>query len=185
MPGASAGVCPANVPAALQPYCSTITRARQRGTTSGSTSSFTNQPYTTIIIPDFSFGSETTDYPVNYLWWMINEIYNGRAPEFFPQDRMSAAKEAITALVNQLTVDGQDPKLKFGLARYNSDNGGSVYVRAALNNKAQILAAINDANDANSLPAELTAGGLTPLSETLVDVARYLAGDSLFGTYPV
>ncbi|MEX2208743.1 MAG: hypothetical protein WEF50_21210, partial [Myxococcota bacterium] len=175
MPGASSGVCSPFVPASLQATCSTTDRSRNR--TSGGALS---RPYTTITLPDYSYGSQTTDYPVNYLWWMLNEIYHSRQPEFPPQDRLLAAKQAVTALVNQMNVDGQDPKVKFGLARYQSDNGGYVAIPASLTSKTAILTALDNVTDST----EFTANGVTPLSETLVDVARYLAGSSLFGTYP-
>jgi type IV pilus assembly protein PilY1 len=48
-----------------------------------------------------------------------------------------------------------------------------VVVPADLNNKTSLLAAV----------ATLPASGSTPLSETLVDVGRYLAGSSLLGSY--
>jgi type IV pilus assembly protein PilY1 len=200
VPGAVSGACPALVPTSIYTgaaaskggACTTVPRNRVRaGGVAGAVSPVTPSLMTTIVLPDFSFDDPndpnnpiTTDYATNYLWWFLNEIYSSRVPEFLPQDRMLAAKQSITSLVNQMNVDGQDPKVKFGLARYNGDNGGSVYVPASLNSKPLILAALNDANDAGGLPAELFAAGLTPLSETLVDVARYLAGDSDFGTYP-
>jgi len=185
MPGAVAGSCPALVPTAIYTgagaanggSCTTINRNRNR--TSGGALS---RPYTTIILPNFSNGgSATTDYPVNYLWWMLNEIYLGRSPEFIPQDRLLAAKQAVRALVNQMNVDGQDPKVKFGLARYLGDNGGYVVVPASMTSKAAIMTATDSVVDSTELPAS----GVTPLSETLVDVARYLAGSQLFGTYPL
>jgi Tfp pilus tip-associated adhesin PilY1 len=161
----------ASVPAGLT--CSTTTRARSR-TSGGALSS----PYTVITFPDVSYTS-TTDYPVNYIWWLAQEIYLGRAPQFIPQDRNSAAKQAVSDLVNAINVDGNPPRVKFGLARYSEnagdDNGGYVVVPADLNNKAALLATL----------ATLPASGNTPLSETLVDVGRYLAGSDRLGTYPV
>jgi Tfp pilus tip-associated adhesin PilY1 len=180
MPSAVAGSCPPGVPTPLRASCTTVNRNRIRGTTAGSTSSFTSQPYTTIILPNYSINGQKTDYPVNYLWWLMNEIYLGNTPvPFIDQDRNGAGRQAITNLVNDVNVDGLPPKVKFGLARYSEnagdDNGGYVIVPAALNNKATLLDAIT-----NQLPAS----GNTPLSETLVDVARYLAGADKFGTYP-
>ncbi len=186
MPGAAAGSCPALVPTALYTgaggSCTTINRNRQRGTTVAGTATFTSRPYTTIVLPNFSAaaGGATTDYPANYLWWMLNEIYNNRTPAFIAQDRMVAAKQAVTALVNQMNVDGQNPRVKFGLARYSGENGGYIVVPASLTSKAAILTAIDNVSDSTELPAS----GLTPLSEALVDVARYLAGSSRFGDYP-
>ena len=69
-------------------------------------------------------------------------------------------------------------KVKFGLARYSEnagdDNGGYVVVPPDLNNKATILSTL----------ATLPASGNTPLSETLVDVGRYLAGADRISPYP-
>ncbi len=193
MPGAVAGSCPALVPAAFKPplaaasTCTTTTRNRLRGSACGTGCASTPSLYTTIILPDYTFSTQTTYYPVNHLWWMLNEIYNNRSPEFIAQDRLAAAKQAVTQLINQMNVDGQDPKVKFGLAQYNSsEQGGHVVVPATLTNKNALLAALNNtaANTPLPGPIGLTASGRTPLSETLVDVARYLAGASLFGTYP-
>jgi len=179
MPGAVAGSCPAGVPAELQATCTTVNRNRIRGTTTGSTSSFTSQPYTTITLPNYSVAPGVTDYPVNFIWWMLNEIYLGNTPvPFIAQDRNVAAKQAIVTLVDDVNVDGLPPKVKFGLARYSEnagdDNGGFAVVPAELNNKDAIKAAV----------LALPASGNTPLSETLVDVGRYLAGADRLGTYP-
>ncbi|MBM4335552.1 MAG: hypothetical protein FJ108_06510 [Deltaproteobacteria bacterium] len=157
-----------NVPSGLT--CSTTNRARRRegGTT-------VSQPFTTVTLPDVSYTS-TSLYSPNYLFWIMNEIYKGNTPvNFIAQDRLAAAKQAVTALVNEMNVDGQDPKVKFGLARYDgvNNNGGYVVVPADLNNKTSLLAAVTT----------LPASGSTPLSETLVDVGRYLAGSSLLGSY--
>ena len=159
----------ANVPSDFT--CSTATRVRRR---EGSVTT-TSQPYTTITTPDLSFTS-TTLYSPNYLWWMVNEIYKGTVPvPFIAQDRLAAAKQAVTTLMNAMNVDFQPPKVKFGLARYegNTNNGGFVVVPADINSKAAILVKLtNNPSDPNGLDAN----GSTPLSETLVDVGRYLAG---------
>ncbi len=152
--------------------CTTVTRNRLR---EGGSS--VSQPYTTITVPDVSYTS-TSLYPPNYLYWMMNEIYLGHTPvETIPQDRLAAAKESISTLIDQTNVDGQPAKVKFGLARYKDDatddNGGYVVVAPALDNKAALLAAI----------AALPANGSTPLSETLVDVGRFYAGASRLGAY--
>lgn len=162
----------ANVPTALG--CTTANRARQRMSPTGSTST----PYTTITFPDVSLTS-TTNYPVNYIWWLAQEIYLGRTPiTYMNQDRIAAAKQAVASLVDSINIDGMPPRVKFGLARYSEnagdDNGGYIVVPADLNNKASLLATL----------AGLPASGNTPLSETLVDVGRYLAGADRLGAYP-
>jgi len=158
----------ANVPAGI----SCTTAARNRKKTSTTTVS---QPYSIITFPDVSFTS-TTDYPPNYLWWMMQQIYLGKTPvNFIPQDRNGAGKDAITQLINNINIDGQPPRVKFGLARYDSgSNGGYTVVVPDLNNKTTLLSTL----------ANLPASGGTPLSETLVDVGRYLAGADKLGKYP-
>jgi len=153
--------------------CSTASRSRKKTSTTS-----VSQPYTIITMPDVSFTS-TTDFPINYLWWMLQEIYLGRVPvPYINQDRNGAAKQAVAAVVNAINIDGEAPRVKFGLARYHEDtgddNGGYVLVPPDLNNKATLLAALNN----------IPASGSTPLSETLVDVARYLAGADKLGPYP-
>ena len=61
-----------------------------------------------------------------------------------------------------------------------ASNGGYIVVPASLTNKVALLAAINNANTAN--PHGLPSNGGTPLSETLVDVGRYLSGTSQLGS---
>ena len=153
--------------------CTQSTRARNR-TSGGALSS----PYTVITFPDVSY-SNTTDYPINYIWWLAQELYLGRTPvTYINQDRNGAAKQAVADVVNSINVDGFPAKVKFGLARYSEnagdDNGGYTVVVPDLNNKAAVLAAI----------ATFPASGNTPLSETLVDVGRYLAGADKLGQYP-
>ena len=191
MPGAMAGSCPAGVPSSIYTgvgaanggTCTTINRNRIRGSASGSTSSFTSAPYTTITLPDVSFTS-TTDYPINYVWWLLNEIYLGNVPvPYIAQDRNLAAKIAVKALINQMNVNGQEPKIQFGIARYDgsASNGGYVVVEPSLTNKALLLSTIGD------LTSGLDAAGSTPLSETLVDVGRYIRGGGTgawLGQYP-
>ncbi|HTO07447.1 MAG TPA: PilC/PilY family type IV pilus protein [Myxococcota bacterium] len=157
-----------NVPAGWT--CSTTTRARKKTSTTT-----VSQPYTVITAPDVSFTS-TTDYPPNYLWWIVQQIYLGHTPvPFIAEDRNGAGKDAITQLVNNVNIDGQPDRVKFGLSRYDSgSNGGYTVVVPDLNNKATLLSTL----------ASLPASGGTPLSETLVDTARYLAGADKLGKYP-
>jgi hypothetical protein len=95
MPDAVAGSCPPGVPADLQATCTTEDRDRK---VEGGT--VVSQPYTTIVLPDYTYNS-TTYYAPNYLWWMLNEIYLENTPvPFIAQDRMTAAKQAVTSLVH-------------------------------------------------------------------------------------
>jgi type IV pilus assembly protein PilY1 len=159
------------VPAGLT--CTTANRNRNR-TSGGAVST----PYTIITFPDVSY-TLTTNYPVNYLWWIAQEIFKGNVPiAYINQDRNGAAKQAIAQLVNDINVDGFPPRVKFGLFRYSEntgdDNGGFTVVPADLNNKTTFLSTL----------ATLPASGNTPLSESLVDLGRYLAGTDRLGTYP-
>ena len=159
----------ASVPAGLT--CTTASRARKKTSTTTTT-----QPYTVITFPNVSFTPNTLVTP-NYMWWMMQQIYNGNTgiTLYMGQDRNGGAKQALTNLVNAINVDGMPPRVKFGLARYQpSGNGGYVLIPPDLNNKTALLAAI----------ANVPASGGTPLSETLVDIARYFAGADKFGTYP-
>ncbi|HTO69663.1 MAG TPA: PilC/PilY family type IV pilus protein [Myxococcota bacterium] len=159
----------ANVPAGLT--CSTASRARKKTSTTSTT-----QPYTIITFPNVSF-TPNTDVPPNYMWWMMQQIYKGNTSIqlYMGQDRNGGAKQALTNLVNAINIDGQTPRVKFGLARYQSSgNGGYVLIPPDLNNKTALLAAI----------ASVPASGGTPLSETLVDIGRYFAGADKLGDYP-
>jgi Tfp pilus tip-associated adhesin PilY1 len=133
--------------------------------------------YYTITQADWSTSS-TTLFPQNYLWWIVQEIYKGATPvPVIPQDRLAAAKDAVAQLVDATNQDGYPAKVKFGLARYDSgSNGGYVVVPAALDNKTTLLSTLND-------PNLMPASGGTPLSETLVDVARYFGGADTLGSY--
>jgi type IV pilus assembly protein PilY1 len=157
-----------NVPAGI--ICSTTTRARKKTSTTS-----VSQPYTTLTWPDVSF-TGTTDVPPNYIWWTLQQIYLGHTPvPYSGEDRNGAGKDAITQLVNNVNIDGQPDRVEFGLARYDSGaNGGYTVVVPALGNKSTLLSTL----------ANLPASGSTPLSETLVDVARYLAGADKLGKYP-
>jgi Tfp pilus tip-associated adhesin PilY1 len=152
---------------------SPVSRTREHETTD------TTGLYYTINVPDWSTSS-TTIFPPNYWWWILQELYDGATPvPVIPQDRLAAAKEAVETLVETTNPDGFDPKVKFGLARYDSGgNGGFMVVPVALDNKSDLLTTLNDAT-------LMPANGGTPLSETLVDVARYFAGSDPIGSYPV
>ncbi|MFI5314880.1 MAG: pilus assembly protein [Myxococcota bacterium] len=151
--------------------CSTAARNRKK-----TSSTTVSQPYTIITFPNVSTGGATTDVPPNYMWWMMQQIYLGKSPVLYMgQDRNNAAKQAITTLVNNVNLNGLPDKVKFGLARYStSGNGGYIVVPPTLGNKTVLLSTI----------AGLPATGGTPLSETLVDVGRYLAGADKLGSYP-
>jgi len=159
----------ANVPTGLT--CTTTTRARKKTSTTS-----TNTPYTVITFPNVSFTPNTMVTP-NYMWWMMQQIYKGNTgiTLYMGQDRNGGGKQALANVVNAINVTGMPPRVKFGLARYKSDSsGGYILVPPALNNTTTLLAALN----------AIPASGGTPLSETLVDIARYYAGADKLGNYP-
>jgi type IV pilus assembly protein PilY1 len=133
-----------------------------------------------ITLPNYhSLG--TTWWPENYLNWLLPRLIDADTTnDTFPTEvRMDAGKDVLAQVVNDINPDVVDDPLdssptytenvRFGLARYNSDIGGYMSNGVANGNKATLLTAIS----------ALPASGFTPLSETLVDVARYFAGTRL------
>jgi len=87
-----------------------------------------------------------------------------------PRTRISVAKEVITTIIN----DTDD--VRFGLMRFNYDQGGYI-VQECGTDKTTLI------NSINSLPAS----GWTPLAETLAEAGLYFAGKESWyndiGTY--
>ena len=116
--------------------CTTVNRNRMRGTTAGSTTSFTQQALHHDH-PARRLVREHDRLPAsNYLWWMLNEIYLGTRLSRVHRRRTACSRRSRRSRrsINQMNVDGQDPKVKFGLARYDgaASNGGYVVVPASL-----------------------------------------------------
>lgn len=86
------------------------------------------------------------------------------------RSRISVAKEVITTIIN----DTDD--VRFGLMRFNNDQGGHI-VQECGTDKTTLI------NSVNSLPAS----GWTPLAETLAEAGLYFAGKESWyndtGTY--
>jgi type IV pilus assembly protein PilY1 len=99
--------------------------------------------------------------------------------------RVQVAHDAVTALIDELYPDdgagGYTATVRLGLTVFRSDNqGGNVVVGIADNNKASLNTQVD-----NVVTQVLGGNGTyTPLSEALVDIGRYFAGEHGFGSYP-
>jgi type IV pilus assembly protein PilY1 len=151
---------------------------------------------TIIDVPD-----ESTYWSPNYIHWFMKRLATtGQFPSGLPlENRKMAAKRVLKDIINEVNPTQPDgtveQRVRFGLARmhtttpadsFASSNGGFVVEPIATNNKAALLATLRS--------SKILAPGLarTPLSESLIDVARYFAGNFLnplnrngFGQYPV
>ncbi len=135
----------------------------------------------TFKIPSLN-GSRTL-WSENYLSFLVRYMrLNGSLPADMPNEtRIDGGKRVIEDLINTINPDdastlGYQERVRFGMARLDRDGeGGYVVEPIADGNKASVISTLN------SLPA----GGVTPVSEALVDVARYFVGtlDPL-GSYP-
>jgi len=128
--------------------------------------------------------NESTYWSPNYIHWFMKQLANtGKFPTDFPlETRKMAAKRVLKDIVEELNptkLDGTvDQRIRFGLARMHttdgsltaSSNGGYVVEPIADNNKSQILATLRSSKISAPPYAR------TPLSETLIDVARYFVG---------
>jgi len=79
--------------------------------------------------------------------------------------RMIVAKAAMKTLI----TDPENANIDFGLMRFNSSSGG--YVIAGLGETGSNLT--------NAIDSKISAGGSTPLSETLWEAYQYLSGNPL------
>jgi hypothetical protein len=132
---------------------------------------------------NFDTPNEVTYWAPNYLHWILKRAAAGTLPSNIPlETRKMAAKRVIKDIikeVNPTRPDGTiDQRVRFGLARMHdtqgggSDwNGGFVVEPIADNNRPALLTALTG--------SKIDAPGYarTPLSESLVDVARYFVGN--------
>jgi type IV pilus assembly protein PilY1 len=88
--------------------------------------------------------------------------------------KMVIAKNVINKLVDDINPDGQPERVRFGLAKFNGNDGGTILVPIGSNNKSTMVTEVN----------AVSAGGYTPLSEALVDIGRYFASGFTMGNYP-
>jgi type IV pilus assembly protein PilY1 len=88
--------------------------------------------------------------------------------------KMVIAKNVINKLLDDINPDGKPERVRFGLAKFNGNDGATILVPIGSNNKSTLVTAVNG----------VSAGGYTPLSEALVDVGRYFASGYPMGDYP-
>jgi len=91
-----------------------------------------------------------------------NYCYSGGYWVTCSDSRMSVAKTAIKSLI----TDPENSNIDFGLMRFNGNDGG--YVIAGLGEST--------ANLTSAIDNKISAGGNTPLSETLWEAYLYLSG---------
>jgi type IV pilus assembly protein PilY1 len=99
--------------------------------------------------------------------------------------RTEVARDAVLDLIDGLYPDdgsgGYTATVRLGLTSFNStSSGANVRVGIASNNKQDLI------DETNAITNSVLSGGgtWTPLSETLVDIGRYFAGQHGFGFYP-
>ena len=93
--------------------------------------------------PDLTLGSGKTRWSLNYLNWLFTQILNGTTPAIPDQDRLTAAREATKALIDDVNPDdgsgGYDENVRFGIATFDYDKGGFVRVRTGPGNKSSLM----------------------------------------------
>ncbi len=123
----------------------------------------------------------TTRWAWNYLNWLLPRLLDADASNnAYPQDvRVDAGRDVFKNLLDSINPNVVDDpfdssptyteNVRFGLARFQGNDGGYVLEGIASGNKAGIITKIDAFNPS----------GNTPLSETLVDIGRYFAGTRL------
>ncbi len=118
--------------------------------------------------------SQTTLWSFNYVNYILNFMRNnaGVLPPLIAERRTDGGKRVVADLIRTINPDlstgGYDERVRFGLSRYNSSSVGGYVVQPFANgNRDLVITTLNG----------LPASGGTPLSETLVDVARYFTGE--------
>jgi type IV pilus assembly protein PilY1 len=144
--------------------------------------------------------NETTYWSSNYVHWFMKQLAStGSMPANLPmENRKMAAKRVLKNLIKQLNPtrpDGTiDQQIRFGLARmhtqgsqpFEASNGGYVVQPIADGNTSALLTTLRSSTISTPGYAR------TPLSESLIDVARYFVGSYTdpegrvgLGPYPV
>ena len=118
--------------------------------------------------------SQTTLWSTNYVNYVLAfmKANGGALPPLIDERRTDGGKRVVADLIRTINPDlatgGYDERVRFGLARYNSSSVGGFVVQPFTNgNRDLVISTLNG----------LPASGGTPLSETLVDVARYFTGE--------
>ncbi len=124
----------------------------QRG---GDVDPFTDEDDDEVAWGSWPTSQSVTMYDGNYLNYLGN-------PVLVQDSRINIVNNTATAILN--SIDG----INVGIMRFNDRDGGPVILAMSDldTNRANILATING----------ITAGGRTPVSETLYEAARYWRG---------
>ncbi|MGH0030898.1 MAG: pilus assembly protein, partial [Myxococcota bacterium] len=103
--------------------------------------------------------------------------------------RIEIAGDAVKTLINNLYPDdgsgGYTATVRLGLSRFDptgTRNGGQLVEAISDTNKTALLNAVDTIVADRLAPGAPGTG--TPLSEALVDMGRYFAGEHGFGSYP-
>ncbi len=118
--------------------------------------------------------AQNTLWSVNYVNYVLLSMRNngGVVPPLIAERRTDGGKRVVADLIRTINPDlatgGYDERVRFGLARYNSSSVGGYVVQPFANGNRDLVI---------STLGTLPASGGTPLSETLVDVARYFTGE--------
>jgi type IV pilus assembly protein PilY1 len=139
-----------------------------------STECYVSGSWVYITIADVEGTFEESWFSNNYAHWWALQLMNAGSQGFGPipkQTRRQGAKEAVDILVDSINPDnasgGYDETVRFGLARFDLENGGYVVEPIAKGNKTTLLTTL----------ANMKLGIYTPLSESLVDIGRYFVGE--------
>ncbi len=118
-----------------------------------------------------------SEYSGHYLNWYFGNYdghpttgWSARKPvsSGSVQTRLEIAKASAASVISGLPVSSTQPVVRLGLSTYNNGNGGTL-LRGMTNldttHRSNVISSIN----------ALSAGGNTPLAETLADIGRYMA----------
>jgi type IV pilus assembly protein PilY1 len=127
---------------------------------------------------------QATHIPPNVMILLDNSQSMDAALE--SSTRTEIARDAVLDMIEVVYPDdgagGYDATVRLGLAIFDTsgaDNGADIMVPIADNNKAAMIAEVQD----TAVEVLANNGTFTPLSEALVDVGRYFAGTHGFGEY--
>lgn len=125
---------------------------------------------TSFALPDYTAGTGTTRWSLNYLAWIMVQRALLNPVTLPAEDRLTVARRAVRSLINKVNPDSVNPTVRFGLASFNraSSDGGVIRTPIAPYDQAALLSEIDS----------IIPEGWTPLAETLVDIAEYMTGDS-------
>jgi type IV pilus assembly protein PilY1 len=116
-----------------------------------------------------------TSVPPNVMILLDSSGSMGNLPTSGGTDsKMVIAKDVVLRLLDDINPAGQPERVRFGLARFNGNDGGTILVPIGSGNKAAMQTGVNG----------ISPGGRTPVSEALVDVGRYFASGYTMGDYP-